>query len=1083
MGQTRYYSLSFFDFGDQLDSAINVQKEIDRFVVVDEQLYGLYKVFGNGVIEGWTVQDEGYQGDQGISISISQGIGVINYMAAETPLPGYIYDLPPNSLIDIYATLTGSTSLDRVINFIYSISPVTNSNAIRIARLATGSNSISYIDNNVRDLIGFEEIIQTAINEHKHRGTPSKIDLENEVRNQLSGARLEGIDASKITSGQFNIDRIPLIDHNDLENNGLLTHAAIDSFVQTLSQNNKELLGEISSVNLLKLILFWKYNYSNVDEHFINELALIPGVSPNNFIDFNASTAHINLTEHCISGIPARSGIFTSVYWNSTFSFNTANLQNNVLIENDTVTLNRSDQAEEVIADFSNNNIGFSAQTLIIDDGTQAAVVTESTNRIGRLISGSIENYFFRKNWSYPGETKNWEGTYDELVIKVKTTDQIHSPVYMYVVNGSNLSSTSGKIFGDIETGDISGTKKPTASWTLLAQDEYMSDFEEKVFDISNLGLNDVSQITIYTADEDLVLDIDDISVRRTNLLANSGAIRFRYSTDAEVIFHSIFYDAVTPEDTSLSIRIHASSSEDGLLRSAYSSLLNSGDIVALTGSYSEIEVVMNSNSDQTLSPILNSLELRILVDADFTGFVIDTETEWDKGILSKISTNDSTEVGKSYLTVSTPINVGGRYFSKSGSISEINDNNIGIYGFSGSLMPVSPNQAREWSSLSSRGFSTVTSVTRKFNNNFLIADLNNNRIVEVDNNGNLIKGFGSTYSIDTDFYPLSAVYNSNDKILTIVFTKPVVVANLSKIYFYLGSSKIYLSTSDTVLNNNKANNKILEIQLDDNTAIRLVSVTSSNLCVNFDAGAFTETINVPTGMTVSNNAIYSALSGLVCFVGNFTYIDNISHPVFVYETSDNNWVIGNSSIFYVDIDVNKEATRNVPDIIEIDPSDVSNTDNKLISSVIKFSDYSLGGIYESDGRFIITGLTDANTSLSSITGDDLRSEYDPVPESIEFRASAMDDLKEYAGTVIIIDKTNNRTQVLYTSPDNLFASSIDRNDSGDLVISESSFSDSSGRIITLNSYGNITSNYGSGSFGVINSVNALNNNKLIISV
>jgi hypothetical protein len=217
--------------------------------------------------------------------------------------------------------------------------------------------------------------------------------------------------------------------------------------------------------------------------------------------------------------------------------------------------------------------------------------------------------------------------------------------------------------------------------------------------------------------------------------------------------------------------------------------------------------------------------------------------------------------------------------------------------------------------------------------------------------------------------------------------------------------------------------------------------------------------------------------------VGNFTYIDNISHPVFVYETSDNNWVIGNSSIFYVDIDVNKEATRNVPDIIEIDPSDVSNTDNKLISSVIKFSDYSLGGIYESDGRFIITGLTDANTSLSSITGDDLRSEYDPVPESIEFRASAMDDLKEYAGTVIIIDKTNNRTQVLYTSPDNLFASSIDRNDSGDLVISESSFSDSSGRIITLNSYGNITSNYGSGSFGVINSVNALNNNKLIISV
>ena len=35
MGQTTYYHLAFFDFGDQLDTAINVQKEIDRFVVID----------------------------------------------------------------------------------------------------------------------------------------------------------------------------------------------------------------------------------------------------------------------------------------------------------------------------------------------------------------------------------------------------------------------------------------------------------------------------------------------------------------------------------------------------------------------------------------------------------------------------------------------------------------------------------------------------------------------------------------------------------------------------------------------------------------------------------------------------------------------------------------------------------------------------------------------------------------------------------------------------------------------------------------------------------------------------------------
>ena len=1084
MGQTRYYDLSFFDFGDQLDSTINVQKEIDRFVVVDKQLYGLYRVFGNGVISGWTVQDEGIQENQGISISVSQGVGVINYFAAETSLPGFVYGLPVNSLVDIYATLSGSTSLDRTISFIYSTATLTSSSAIRIARVSTGFDGILYIDNNVRDLIGFEEIIQNAIDDHRHRGTPSKIDLEDEVRNQLPGARMEGIDASKITSGRFDIDRIPLIDHNDLENNGLLTHAALDSFVQTLSQNNKELLGEISSVNLLKLILFWKYNYSDVDEHFINELALIPGISPDSFIDFNASTANISLSEHCISGVPSQSGIFASVYWNDTFSFNTANLKTNVIIANDTVALDRSGQAEEVIADFSGTNVDFDHETITINDATQAAIVTESTNRIGRLTSGSTENYFFRKNWAYPTGAKNWDGTYDELTIKVKTSDQIHAPVYMYVVNGSNLSS-GDRVNGDIETGDITGVKKPSVSWTLLAENEYMPDFEEKVFDISNLGLNDVSQITIYTSDSNLVFDIDDIIVRRINMVSASGTIRFRYSTESSVIFHSVFYDATIPDDTSMSVRMHISNSDDGLLRAAYSSPLNSGDTMALTGSYSEIEVVMNSNDAQTLSPILNSLELRILVNADFTGFVIDTETEWDRGTLSNVSINDSVEVGKSNLTISTPINVGGRYFSKSGSVSEINDVDIGVYGFSGSSMPVSPNQAREWSASSARGFSVVSSVIRKFNNNFLISDLNNNRVVEVDNSGNLVRGFGSTYAIDaSNFYPLSVIYNSVDKILTIVFTKPAVVADLTKIYFTLGSS-VYLSTSDVVLNNNKASNRVLEIQLDDDTAVRLVSATSNNLFVNFDNGAFTETVNVPTGMTSSNNAIYSVKDGFVCFVGDFTYIDNISHPVFVEETSDGNWIIGNSSIFYGEIDPLKEASRTVPDIIEIDPSDITNIDNKLISSDIKFSDYSLGGIYEyTDGRFVVSGITDG-ASLSSIVGDDLRAAYlpDPVPEDIEFRASAIDDLKDYDGTVVILDKVNSRVQVLYSSPDGLYPSDIDGYSDGSLIIAESSFVDSSGRLAKIDSFGNISWNFGSGSFNIINDVRVLNDDRLIVSV
>ena len=215
--------------------------------------------------------------------------------------------------------------------------------------------------------------------------------------------------------------------------------------------------------------------------------------------------------------------------------------------------------------------------------------------------------------------------------------------------------------------------------------------------------------------------------------------------------------------------------------------------------------------------------------------------------------------------------------------------------------------------------------------------------ILEVDGSGNLIRGFGSTYSVDTDFYPLSAVYNPTTKVLTVVFTKPAVVApdGQAKMYFTLGSSSIYLSTSDEILKNNVAANKVLEIALDDDTAVRLVTANSDNLAINFDSGAFTDDLKIPTSMSSSNNPIYSAENGFVCFVGDFTYIDNISHPVFVQETSDGNWIFGNSSKFYVTKDKSIEEERTVSDVVEIDPDDAYGVDDKLISSDIKFSDFS----------------------------------------------------------------------------------------------------------------------------------------------
>ena len=1082
MGQTKNYGISFFDFGDQLDSRINVEKEIDRFVLIDKQLYGLYNIFGNGVISGWYARDAGYQDENGITISIDAGLGIINYMACETSEPGYVYHIPPNNIVNIYATTTGDTTSDRYTSFLYGTQPLSGDSYVLLARVATGANSILFIDNTIRDEISFDDVINSAVDNHKHRGTPSKIDLETETKNQLPGARLEGIDSSKIASGIFDINRIPLIDHNDLTNNGMLTHAALDSFVQTLSKSNKELLGEISTTNLLKTIIFLKYLYPEVDEHFVNELVLIPGISPDSFIDFDASTANINLADGCISGYPAKTGVYTSVYWNNSYSFNTYYIKNNIVIEDDVVSVDRSSQAIDSVTDFS-DDLCFETEMIVVNNDMACTIAVDDGNKLAQMGGGASLTYYYRKNLS---TAKNWDGKYDELIVKVKTSEAAHNPVYMYVVNGPNTTTTGS--FGTIEAGNITGVKKPTSSWVLLEEDETMSELTEKIFDISNLGLTQVSQIVIYTT-SDFTFKIDDIYARKTNMYADNGIIRYRYETSASVVFYSLFYDATTPEDTSISIRVKVASSSDFLSRAAYLLPINSGDVFALTGSAVEIEISMNSNEERTIAPYLESLELRLLVDADFSGFVIDTEDEWERGTLTNVSVQDGDDVGKSDLVMSTPINVGGRYFIKSGSVSEMNDDNIAVegYGFSGVLMPVAPNQAREWSSTSSKGFNKACSVVRKFGKTYLVADCYNNRVLEVDYSGNLIKGLGSTYSIDTNFYPLSAVYNTSIKTLSIVFTKPATVRDITKISLYVGSSKIALTTDCTVSAVRKSEGKILEIVLDDDIAVRLVGVTS-DLSVNFDSGALTEVITVSAGMSAIGNNIWSALRGLVCFVGDFTYVENIQHPIFINELESGNWIIANvsdSTRFYGVIDATKQEVKTVPDIVEINPENPNDNENMLISTEVKFSDFSLGGIYEYEAdKFIVAGIQESASTFDGITKAEFLAQHGTNPsESIKFRADAIDALKLYRGVVSILDKVNNKKQSFYMSPDGLYPTDIDNYDNSNFLISESSFADASGRLVKLDEYGNVIFNYGQGTFNIINDVEALIDGGFIISV
>ena len=198
--KTNFYNMGYFDFGDILNSGVSASLEIDRFLLIDKQLYGIYQVFGDGVISGWELTDNGFSDENGISLSVASGIGIIKSLAAETFSPKSVNLLPPNSTLNIYAVAQGFTFSSREVNFVASTSTV-GGGALFIGTVTTGSNSILTINTENRTLISFEQLVQNQIDTHKHRGTPSKIDLTKEVKNQLTSSKIEDFDAEKIQVG------------------------------------------------------------------------------------------------------------------------------------------------------------------------------------------------------------------------------------------------------------------------------------------------------------------------------------------------------------------------------------------------------------------------------------------------------------------------------------------------------------------------------------------------------------------------------------------------------------------------------------------------------------------------------------------------------------------------------------------------------------------------------------------------------------------------------------------------------------------------------------------------------------------
>lgn len=1087
MGQTRWYSLAFFDFGSHLDSQPNPQREIERFVTIDKQLYGLYNIFGNGVITGWTVETNE---DDLFSVDISSGVAIIKYMAAETIEFSTVSNLTPNSTLDIFAVLQGSSEETRSVDFIAVTSGVSIEYGIRIATIQTSRTGISFINNTTRDLVGFKALIKSEVDNHRHTGD-MKIDLATEVKGQLPSARIEGIDAEKITSGVFDINRIPLKDHNDLENKGLITHAGLDSFAQTMSKSNVETMGEISLTNMLKAITFWKYKDVEIDKNLVNELVIIPGISPDSNIDFTSNTtANVNTETNCISGVPSTNGTIVSVFWDdqNSFYYNSYKKED-VIVSDGTVQLTHSGEQIDTLENFNYNSVpgsevpGFVSGIISSDT---IKVVTDSSNYIEGQLGGSFSSSadlqaVYTKEIS---PAKIWTNLYDTLVISVKTESSSHKPVYLKLV------STVGTEEVDIGPFTLLESNETTSS-----NEETDRNFVTKRFALNNYDLSNITKMVVYTdeVNENFIFFIDNIYAIKTNLVSPSGVIWFRHIAQSPVTFQSIMWDSTIFDGTNITFKVKVANSEDMLSRASYSLPLMSGGVFSLYGSCCEIQATLTSTVTD-YSPILNSVELRMMTETGNGALTIDTVDVWNRGtVFSNVTvspTQSSSSSGQNVyadVVISDLINVGGYYYGYKDAAIEIavesDKTKVSTASVSGTFMPISPNQAANWGNNPTQKFDSLTTVFRKFDKNFIITDTKNNRVFEISTNGDIVRGFGSTYVSDDSLYPLSAIYNPNNSMFSLVFSKTVTVKDITKIILYVGGTANNLTSEDIVQTAQKGGGKVIEILLGDITKSKISGVTT-NFSVYFNNGAFSENISLKRIM----QPLYGA-RGMDISVCNFTYINGIKHPIYIRLLSNNNWIIANSSIYNSSSssasnnieNTSQEDQDIIPDIIEIDPTDGS---LQYSSDFVKFSDYSLGSIIEYDSNRLAVVCIKEESNIGGITGQELITNAGSnITSKVIFRAEAIDALKPYKGSLTLIDKLNDNYYSLYTSPDGLYPTDLDMCSNGDMLVSESSFADSSGRLIKIDSHGNVVWTYGNGMFNIINDAKILSNNNIMVSI
>ena len=910
-GRTPYYGLGYFDFRDRLDAAASVRLEQERFLTIDRQIFGMYSVFGNGVVTGLRVA--GVTGTStGTSVSVSPGIAFVQGRAIYIDSPFRLTGIPSGENVYIYLRVLpgfgpGTGSL------FYSYMPSLPS-SVRLAQVRTGIGIVEQVDNSVQQQISFRSLILSEIAKHKHRGSPSRIDLLREVKNFLPGARIGDVSAEQITSGQLSVDRMPRLSHANLKHSGTLSHAGLESLARSLQTTDRVLLGEVTAVNQLQQNIAFRRAHPLHSDYHVNSITYVPGTSSDSVIDFAHTTAVYSPSTGCIAGRQQSAGLLVNVKRDSPAELRGYYAaQNIVILEGDAggVTLASTINEQSVLfrdsfeggtdagvpgfeyrVDSTSSTIAISGDSTVQTDGVRSA----------KIRSGIRHRVAFRKNISGDG---NW-ADFSKLFLYVRCIDDSHPTVSMYLVNqvGSDGTPTNTAKQVVLASNEVTGNTDPA-----------MDNFKFVEYDLLPFDRGAVKAIVFEVDDAsvDFSFNIDDVrtsSVAVQDVLYQpTGIARYRYAAPSPYVLNAIMWSPQSiPNGCAIEVRYRS-----GLTISDVDSALFEGPLpqdgqsINVSALIVDVEIALRSDESRTFAPILKDFTIQLRVDGTESGFVFDNRPLWETCDLSNAEIIETTSVVAG-VRIQEPLEVGKLFYSSNDSVQMLNDNNVSEFGYLGSDLPVSPVQASRpsyvWQAegIAGVGFDQASSVARLAGKSFLISDTYNNRVVEVSRDSKFIRGVGNSEPLSTgeQFVPLCAVLNPGTRLVQVVFSLPITVDSsfdVTKFSLVIGSDTIYGNGLDSVVTGGQSGSRppnVLQIALSRdkvNLAVQARDAGQPVFC-RVDASAFGETSYSSSALLAANYT----LNGLRLFVGDFTYLNAVYHPISA-ESYGSEWLICNSSV------------------------------------------------------------------------------------------------------------------------------------------------------------------------------------------